>query len=208
VQIDPDELRRYYASLSDESLLELDRGELTDIAVEAYDSELAQRGLDADSESGSESDSEAGDPGWQAEPGDGEPDWLDEASCACTFPAGRPGDRAAPEADHALAVLKAAGIPCHLVANKLDPPAALPDPPYEYGLMVPTKFHKLAESVLDKQISNLEVEAEWKMYFDSLSDEELRDVDSEGLFAGLRDRLDRATRAYQEALTARGLSFK
>ena len=70
--------------------------------------------------------------------------------------------------------------------------------------MVPGNLSMPAASVLDKEIFNAEVEAEWKMYFESLSDEELRDVDSEDLFAGLRDRVDRATRAYHEALAARG----
>jgi hypothetical protein len=202
VQIDPDELRRYYASLSDESLLALDREELTEVAREAYDQERLQRGLDA----GDESDHGAGESGWQAETRIEEPDWLEGASCACEFAAGRPGDQAAVDAEHARVVLETAGIPCHLAARKAAPETADGEPPYEYRLMVPGNLSMPAASVLDKEIFNADVEAEWKVYFESLSDEELRDADSEDLFAGLRDRIERATKAYREALAARGIA--
>ena len=45
MQIDPEECRRYYAFLSDEALLALDREALVDVAKQYYDQELAQRGL-------------------------------------------------------------------------------------------------------------------------------------------------------------------
>ena len=198
MQIDSDELRRYYASLSDESLLALDREELTEVAQEAYDHERSQRGLDDESDDGVD------ESGWQEETGAEKPDWLEEASCACTFTAARPGDQAAAGAENARAVLETSGIPCHLATHKIDPQTARAELRYEYRLMVPGNLSMPAASVLDKEIFNAEVEAEWKMYFESLSDEELRDVDSEDLFAGLRDRVDRATRAYHEALAARG----
>ena len=196
MQIDPQELRRHYASLSDESLLELNREELTEAAQEAYDSECSQRGLGEDG-----SDDGTG-PATRVE----DPDWLADAVCACEFAAGRPDDQAAPEAENARIVLETAGIPCHLAAHKIEPETAGEKPQYEYRLMVPGNLSMPAASVLDREIFNAEVEAEWKMYFDSLSDEELRDVDSDDLLGGLRDRLDRATRAYHEALAARGIA--
>ncbi len=48
--ISADELRRYYASLSDEALLELNPNELTPIARACYDDEFSKRGLSAESE--------------------------------------------------------------------------------------------------------------------------------------------------------------
>lgn len=45
MQVDPNEFRRLYASLSDDALLEVERADLTDIARQYYDQELAQRGL-------------------------------------------------------------------------------------------------------------------------------------------------------------------
>jgi hypothetical protein len=198
VQIDPSDLRRYYTGLSDDMLLAVDREELTEVALQVYDEELAQRNL---ARPDFETD---GEPDTDASPEIKEPDWLAEAGCACTFAAGRPGDEAAPAAEHARLVLDAAGIPCHLVGSTVDVDPD-PEPKYEYRLMVPGKLNMQAASVLDKEIFNAEVEAEWKFYFDSLSDEELRAADSDSLFAGLRDRMERATRAYQEALAARGI---
>ena len=43
--VDPEYLRQYYASFSDEGLLAVNRAELTEIAQRLYDSELGQRGL-------------------------------------------------------------------------------------------------------------------------------------------------------------------
>ena len=45
VNVDPEEIRRWYASLSDEALLSVDRRELTDPAQQIYGQELARRGL-------------------------------------------------------------------------------------------------------------------------------------------------------------------
>src|ERR1022692_3718082 len=50
MQIDPEELRRHYASLSDEGLWKIDRDELVDVAQQCYDEELAQRGLSLEPE--------------------------------------------------------------------------------------------------------------------------------------------------------------
>jgi hypothetical protein len=191
LQIDLESLRRHYASLSDEALLALDRAELVEAAQTCYDEELAQRDLAA----GGDSDDDAGD----------KPDWLEEAGCACTFTS-QPGNPSAPEAEDAREVLEAAGIPCYVTCRKADPPSAPPPQPrYEYRLMVPGNLNMQAASVLDKNIFNAEVEAEWKMYFESLSDEELLAADTEELFGGLRDRIERAAKAHREALNARGM---
>jgi Putative prokaryotic signal transducing protein len=45
VQIDPEDFKRHYALLSDDALLEINRGELVDAARPYYDAELAQRKL-------------------------------------------------------------------------------------------------------------------------------------------------------------------
>jgi len=45
MQIDPEDFRRLYASLSDEALLAVKREDLTDLARQYYDQELGQRGL-------------------------------------------------------------------------------------------------------------------------------------------------------------------
>ncbi|HYL77726.1 MAG TPA: hypothetical protein VEU96_26160 [Bryobacteraceae bacterium] len=45
MEINPDDFRRLYQSLSDSALQALNRDELVDVARECYDSELASRGL-------------------------------------------------------------------------------------------------------------------------------------------------------------------
>ena len=52
VQIDREQLRRHYASLSDDSLLAIDPDELTEIAQGLYVEELAERGITLDEEPG------------------------------------------------------------------------------------------------------------------------------------------------------------
>jgi hypothetical protein len=49
VPISADELRRYYAGLSDAALLELNPDELTPLARACYDDEFSKRGLTVDS---------------------------------------------------------------------------------------------------------------------------------------------------------------
>jgi hypothetical protein len=49
VDIEPEELRRQYAELSDDGLLSIDRKDLTEFAQQYYDAEFAQRGLHLES---------------------------------------------------------------------------------------------------------------------------------------------------------------
>jgi hypothetical protein len=46
VQIDPEDFKRYYALLSDDALLEINRTELVEAARPYYDAELAERKLE------------------------------------------------------------------------------------------------------------------------------------------------------------------
>jgi hypothetical protein len=182
LQLDLESLRQHYASLPDEALLAVDRDELVEAAQSCYDQELAQREL---------TDTSAEE----------EPDWLEEANCACTFTRHQ-DTQTPPDAENAFDALTAAGIPCHLVIEKVDPPAERQSW-FEYRVMVPANLNMQAASVLDKGVFNSEIEAGWRTYFESLSDEELQSIDTDELFGGLRDRLERATKAYEEELRAR-----
>ncbi len=74
--VDLEYLRRHYASLSDEALLELDRSELVETAQKCYDEELARRKpLGLTNPLVQTADLEG-----QLPHGDGKPEWLDEAS--------------------------------------------------------------------------------------------------------------------------------
>jgi len=210
LKIDLDYLRRHYASLSDDGLLEIDETELVDDARRIYDEEVAARGLERQGEDGvadsgivtapGDADEESPDEE-SIEDADEEPDWLGDATCAATFSA-RPGMDSADSAREARGALEAAGIPCHLASSRVEPPRN-PESRKELRLMVPSRLNLEAESVLDKQIFNQELEAQWKTHFQLLSDEELRSTDLEALLAGMRDRIERVTRAYQDELAQR-----
>jgi hypothetical protein len=217
MQIDPEELRQHYASLSDEALRAIDRTELVDLARSCYDEELAQREratrpkterfatpsvraapLDRpndEKESRSGLDVDAGP----------KPAWLEEAALVCSF-AASPGDKSAGALADAISVLQDAGIPSHVVLQKIDPPSVTPQPQYEYRVMVPGGLNLQATSVLDKEIFNAEFEAAWRAIFEGLSDEQLLTVTKEALFGGLLDRVERVTRAYDEEVARRKIS--
>lgn len=73
----------------------------------------------------------------------------------------------------------------------------------EYRVLVPASLNLKAISVLDKEIFNAELEADWRTHFAALSDGELRELRPEVVCAGLLDRVDRLTRAYNEEVARR-----
>ena len=168
---DPEDLRRHYASLSDEALGDIDPSELVDVARECYDEEIARRGL---------ASPEA-------------PDWLEQGATACTF-------YAAAEAGDAREVLERHDIPCFIETRPLDSNRT------EYQVMVPSRLTLKALSVLDKEVFNPEMEAEWKSHFEELSEEEFGELDLESMISGMEDRIERLKRVYAQELERRGLS--
>jgi len=213
MQIDRQELSAHYASLSDEELLELDRAELTEVAQRFYDSELAKRHLTpADTETpvephgraapvdaaegADEDEDDAAVINFDAGP---EPDWLEDAACARSY-AVLPGGSAA-DAGDAHDALVAAGIPCHISVKTFDPND--PKPQYYYCVMVPGARNLEAASALAMAIDNPKEEEMWRAHFEVLSDEELRVLKFDAICAGLRDRLARLKRAYDDEVARR-----
>jgi hypothetical protein len=195
VELDSEDLRQHYAMLSDEALIAVDRSELIHTAQQAYDQESRSRRLQPGrtGEQTSYYDSDGiGGP---------KPAWLGDSACAGAF-ASLPGENAASDAAAARDILEAAGIPWYIEALKVDSESG-PQPQYELRLLVPGKFNLEAVSVLDKEIFNAELEAEYRTHFEQLSNEELRAVSPEILLAGLSDRIDRLTRAYTEEIERR-----
>jgi hypothetical protein len=188
VELDPEDLRRHYAMLSDEALVALDRSELVEVAQSYYDHEIRQRGLTPEG---------SADPGGDTGP---KPAWLDEAACAAEFG----GMNSTSDAQNARDVLENAGIPCYIQMQQPDPVGDRRQSQYEFRLFVPGKFNLEAVSVLDKEIFNAEIEAEYRTHFEQLSDDELRAVKPEVLLAGLSDRIERLTKAYNEEMERRG----
>src|SRR5580658_5901850 len=109
MQVDPNYLRQYYASLSDEALLEIHREDLVEIAQGCYDDEVRQRRLN----SAREEPQEDGPQILDVETRDGKPGWLQEGAEVYSAII-RAGLVVAPDVDNARAVLEAAGIPCYV----------------------------------------------------------------------------------------------
>ena len=70
-------------------------------------------------------------------------------------------------------------------------------------MLVPAALNLKAISVLDKEVFNPDMEADWRAHFGALSDEELLALKPEIICAGLLDRVARLTRAYSEEMTRR-----
>ncbi|MBZ5582114.1 MAG: hypothetical protein LAQ30_07890 [Acidobacteriia bacterium] len=207
MQIAADEIRRYYASLSDDMLREVDPTDLTAVARQCYQVEFAARGLNrrsAASEPAAEEQETAGEPLWEELPElpEDNPDWLEHAACACSYVA-YPGTDHASDAARAQDALLAAGIPCHLSVVSPDPENEASQRYDEYRVLVPHSLNLKALSVLDREIFNPEMEAEWRSHFAGLSDEELAALKPEFLCAGLLDRVERLTRAYRDEMARR-----
>lgn len=190
MQVDPEFLKTHYASLSDEAFDDIDRGELTGVAQKIYDEERGRR----------EPSPTAGidHPIFHRASLEPDPDWLEDAACACSFRVSQ-GQYDAAEAE-ARQALEAAGIPVHMETYMEEPAARATS---WTRLMIPSRDTLRAESVLDREIYNPQIEDTWRTHLSTLSDREFRELDFEGLIAGLTDRIERLRRAYKEEVSAR-----
>jgi hypothetical protein len=187
---DPNDLRRQYEAMTDEALLAVERGDLIEIAQQCYDEELVKRGMALADDVPEE---------LEAEP---EPDWMDDAACACSFNS-RSGRAPTEDINIAREALETAGIPCYLQVRKMET-ADGQQSADEYDLLIPAQYSMQALSVLDKEIYNAEAEASFRAHLEALSDEDLKNLDMDSLLGGLIDRLQRLNQAYEEELDRRG----
>jgi len=190
---DPEYLRRHYASLSDEALLEIDRAELVETAQKSYDDELQRRKLLL--QPGSLPDVED------------KPEWLNEANEVFSQ-LDYAGAVPAPKIGNARDALEAAGIPCYLDLSDQEE-----EPPSQrqmqvWRLMVPGNLNQRATSILERDIFNADFEAEWKTHLEMLSDEEVYAMDPKIAFCGLFDRVERVTRVFDEEIDRRRSTSK
>lgn len=183
----------------------MSRADLTEAAQQCYDEEFSRRGLNNRPASGGYArprSAGGGAAGPFAE--DAESGWLEDAACACSF-AGGPEGAGAAEAENARQVLEDAGIPCQISVEEVEG-ASRPDdapPRREYRVMVPGALNMIATSVLDKEVFNEELDANWRAHFEALTDDQLRDVDPDLICAGLADRIERLQRAYYDEIARR-----
>ena len=117
MDVTAEDFRRHYESLSDEALLEVDTGELVELARTCHAEEVARRGLDTRLPEDKDAETEAAEPASEATSGEelvciAEYDYVDEAEIA-------------------MGLLQAAEIPAALErepgAERLMVPAGLAD---------------------------------------------------------------------------------
>ena len=175
--------------MTDEALLEIDPVELTPEAQVLLQEEISRRGLNDDPEETSL-------------PGDGpEPDWLEGGFCVSTFTA-NVGREAAPQAAEACEALRSAGIDCFILPYEFRG-KNWTAPTREFRVMVPGGKMLEALSVLDQNIFNPEIVADWRTHMETMSDEEFRAMDRDAICAGLLDRARRLREAYDNELARR-----
>ena len=182
MQVDPESLRQHYRSLSDEELSALRREELIEMAQE---SELVEGGEDYEDASAE---------------GEVEPDWLQDAACVASFVS---GGSAASDVDEACLALRRAGIPCQISTVEVAPSSGDRPAQHEYRAMVPAPLTLKATSILDKEIFNPQIEADWRIHLESLTDTELAALNPDVICAGLFDLIARLKRSYNDEVSRR-----
>jgi hypothetical protein len=152
MKADAEDFRRQYASLNDESLLEINRDDLVPVAQQCYDVELALRGLDSPKEPEQET---------RAAPPKPLENLIELASFADPS-----------EATVARSILRFADIPCAL-STDLPLAGSVLNVAYEVKLYVPSEFADEAEAILDSKISDEELAAQAEAA--ALEEEELEE---------------------------------
>lgn len=212
MRIDPEDLRRHYARLSDAEILNLNRAELIEVARTIYDAEVARRGLQRQpKQQSSYLPDEPGDAPVESDfsdfatDGGPPPDWLEDASCAHSI-AMFPGAASGADAEEVRGVLRAAGIPSYVtVKPPPDPDRPRAPEPGECCVMVPGELNLHAASVIEREIFNPLHEADWRTHLETLSDKQLRRLKPEVFCGALLDKAERLKRAYRDELARRKL---
>ena len=205
MEIDPEYIRRHYAELSDEGLMEIERADLIEAAKNLYDNEMRERKLQRPAE---ELDLRfSGGVEGKAKlsidsSGEEEPAWLEEGAEIFSLNT-RVGSGVGEEAERARNVLEAAGIPCYLDFFEDPPEERTPGPTHRWRVLVPGELSIRAASILDRDIFNDEFVAVWRAHLETLSDQDLREADPKEYFCGLFDRIERLVRAYRDERSRR-----
>jgi len=197
--VDIESLRRHYASLSNEALLDVNRDELVAAAQSCYDEEVAQRGLVAsEAPEGEEGE------GVVLTPDENQPEWIEEAAEVYSILI-RPGLSGAADIDAARSALSEAGVPSYL--DVVEEPSDDPNvpPTQRWRLLVPGEMNLQATSILERDIFNDEFEAVWRHHLETLSDEQLEATEPQDVLCGLFDRVQRVLQAYEDEWERRGL---
>ena len=199
--INTEQLRQRYRALSEDELLRLDRTALTEIAQKCYDEEIKRRGISVPLADSVDDDSDAAAPTEErhamlAVPKD------DEFFDICSF-ANSQG--ASADAADARNFLEEAGIPSRVDMVRVEPEPNNSRPYNEYRVLVPSTLMLHAKSVLDQQVFNPKEESDWKTHLESLTDDQLLQLNEDDICAGLIDRATRLRKAYTDERRRRQL---
>lgn len=202
MQVNPESLRRHYRSLSDEEFSALSREDLSEMAQKCYDEEWERRGLAETQESELVDGGEDYEEASAEDEGEAEPDWLEDAASVASF-VSQPGGSAASDAGASRLALQRAGIPCQISLAEIAPASGDQPAQHEYRAMVPAPLTLKATSILDRDFFNPQIEADWRVHLESLTDTELADLNPDVICAGLFDRIARLKRVYNDEVSRR-----
>jgi len=174
----------------------MDPEELTEVARKCYDDEFAKRDLGTAED---EPELSGGHP--PAPMMDVGEDWLQDAASACSF-YDTPGPNT-PDAEDARRVLEDAGIPCQIDTHEIEEKAQPRRTYHEFRVLVPGPLNLYATAVLDRDLFNLNQEEEWRAHLAALADDDLMALSPDMICLGLKDRIERLTRAYNDEVTRR-----
>jgi hypothetical protein len=133
------------------------------------------------------------------------PDWLEEAAEAFSVVDAN-GTSIGHEISDVRGTLEAAGIPCYLeLLETPEDKRVITYDKYRWRVLVPGNLGLRAGSVLDRDIFNAEFDQRWKAHLQTLTDEEVRAMAPQVVFCGLFDRVERATRTYEDEMNRRGM---
>jgi hypothetical protein len=191
MSLDAESLRRHYASLTTEALSELNPDDLIPEARAIVIGELSRRPTTSSPLPDAILSLVSDDP----------PPWFATAALACSY--GNRGAHNSPEALDVIKYLNAAGVPTCL--RFVPTPSDGSDVLDGFLIYVPGHLNIKAASVLDVNVFNAKEEAEWRRHLASVAENELPDIAPDIVCAGMQDRIERFTRAYDEELARRGL---
>jgi len=159
MQVNPEDFRRRFENLSDDALLEIVRDDLTDVARDYYDAELAKRGLTPQVEAG------ASVPIPTEDSPEGELELAGEFGSSQEMAVAR-------------SLLRASGIPSYVQADFSGILAATEE---DTKLYVPASYLEQARELLANPLSDEELAAQAVAAGEEFDEEEAEESDDEDL---------------------------
>ena len=124
-----------------------------------------------------------------------QPEWIKDAVSAATF-----GEDETETIQEAEEFLSQVGIDCYVFKRFPE----REDQNVVFQILVQPGQHLAALAILDRDLFNPREDME--ALFAPLTDQELLDIDESVIVTGMKDRMERMVRAYEDELLKRGLA--